>query len=86
MLDHAVRTDLYGQSQTKREYEDASGKNNYVLSGYTTLNMTAGVDFGPKNQYSLDVGFFNVFDKGYRQQLSIYEPGRNVTVKLNARF
>lgn len=86
MLDHAVRTDLYGQSQTKREYEDATGKNNYVLAGYTTLNMTAGVDFGPKNQYSLDVGFFNVFDKGYRQQLSIYEPGRNVTVKLNARF
>lgn len=85
-----LRADAFARSQTEIEYDDgvqsAAGSNSYRLGGYTTLNLTAGVDFGPKRQYSFDLGLYNIFDKGYQEQTSIYEPGRYFVAKLGARF
>lgn len=85
-----LRTDVFARSQSEIEYDDgvqsATGSNSYRLGGYTTLNLTAGVDFGPKRQYSFDLGLYNIFDKGYQEQTSIYEPGRYFVAKLGARF
>ena len=85
-----LRADAFARSQTEIEYDDgvqsATGSNSYRLGGYTTLNLTAGVDFGPKRQYSFDLGLYNIFDKGYQEQTSIYEPGRYFVAKLGARF
>ena len=85
-----LRTDVFARSQSEIEYDDgvqsAAGSNSYRLGGYTTLNLTAGVDFGPKRQYSFDMGLYNIFDKGYQEQTSIYEPGRYFVAKLGARF
>ena len=85
-----LRTDVFARSQSEIEYDDgvqsAAGSNSYRLGGYTTLNLTAGVDFGPKRQYSFDLGLYNIFDKGYQEQTSIYEPGRYFVAKLGARF
>lgn len=85
-----LRADAFARSQTKIEYDDgvqsATDSSSYRLGGYTTLNLTAGVDFGPKRQYSFDMGLYNIFDKGYQEQTSIYEPGRYFVAKLGARF
>lgn len=81
-----LRTDLYANSYTATEYRSASGNDDYRLPGFTTLNFTAGVAFGPQDAYSFDMGLYNIFDKGYRKQQSIYEPGRYLAVKLNAKF
>lgn len=85
-----LRTDVFARSQTATEYDDGiqnvTDSSSYRLGGYTTLNLTAGVDFGPKRQYTFDLGLYNIFDKGYQEQTSIYEPGRYFVAKLGARF
>ena len=85
-----LRTDVFARSQTATEYDggiqNVTASSSYRLGGYTTLNLTAGVDFGPKRQYSFDLGLYNIFDKGYQEQTSIYEPGRYFVAKLGARF
>lgn len=85
-----LRADAFARSQTEIEYDDgvqsATDSSSYRLGGYTTLNLTAGVDFGPKRQYSFDMGLYNIFDKGYQEQTSIYEPGRYFVAKLGACF
>lgn len=85
-----LRADAFARSQTEIEYDDgvqsATDSSSYRLGGYTTLNLTAGVDFGPRRQYSFDLGLYNIFDKGYQEQTSIYEPGRYFVAKLGARF
>lgn len=85
-----LRADMFARSQTATEYDDGiqdvKTSSSYSLGGYTTLNLTAGVSFGPQRQYSFDVGLYNIFDQGYREQTSIYEPGRYFVAKLNARF
>lgn len=85
-----LRTDVFARSQTATEYDggiqNVTNSSSYRLGGYTTLNLTAGVDFGPKRQYSFDLGLYNIFDKGYQEQTSIYEPGRYFVAKLGARF
>ncbi len=81
-----VRTDVYARSQTASDYKTSDGSSDYHLGGATTFNITGGVDFGPKKQYSLDVGLYNIFDKAWRQETSIYEPGRYFAAKLNASF
>lgn len=85
-----LRADAFARSQTEIEYDDgvqsATDSSSYRLGGYTTLNLTAGVDFGPKRQYTFDLGLYNIFDKGYQEQTSIYEPGRYFVAKLGARF
>ena len=35
---------------------------------------------------SKELGLYNIFDKGYQEQTSIYEPGRYFVAKLGARF
>lgn len=54
--------------------------------GSTTFNLTGGVNFGKQDRYSLDIGLFNLTNKAYRTSEHIYEAGRHVTAKFNARF
>lgn len=84
-----LKADLFARSQTETDYDGRITRkpnNTYHLGGYTTLNLTAGVSFGPQREYSFDVGLYNIFDQGYREQTSIYEPGRYFVAKLSARF
>jgi hemoglobin/transferrin/lactoferrin receptor protein len=81
-----LRGDLYARSTTKTDYKTKSGSDDYHLGGATTLNFTAGVDFGPKKMFSLDAGLYNIFDKSWKQDTSIYEPGRYFAAKLTGTF
>ena len=82
-----LRTDVYGFTQTSTETLKDNDPNKVLrYGGATTFNMTAGVSFGPEKQYSLDAGFYNIFDKKYQNEGSIYEPGRYFSIKMNARF
>lgn len=85
----SYRTDLYARSQTATKYDDGDttdSSSSYCLGGATTLNLTAGFSFGPQKQYSLDAGFYNIFDKKYQDLQAIYEPGRYFNIKMNARW
>lgn len=82
-----LRSDVYAVSHTASKMrESADGKGDYRLPGFTTLNWTAGVSFGPQKQYSLDAGLYNILDQAYLLDHAIYQPGRYAAVKLNARF
>lgn len=82
-----LRADFYARTHSSTDYKDPDkSSDDYHLGGYTTLNLTAGVGFGPKGQYSLDGGFYNITNKKYQDLQSIYEPARYFAVKLNARF
>lgn len=85
-----LRTDVFARSQTATKYDDGvadtTKTSSYHLGGATTLNLTAGVSFGPEKQYSLDAGFYNIFDKKYQDNTATYEPGRYFSIKMNARF
>ena len=85
-----LHADAYARTSSKTEYQDPSATarsdSSYRLGGATTFNLTGGVTFGDQKQYGLDAGFYNIFDKAYREQTAIYEPGRYLAVKLNAKF
>ncbi len=81
-----IRLDAYAKSMTATEYEESTHSDDYRLGGATTLNFTGGISCGPEHQYSLDMGLYNITNRAYREQQSIYEPGRYFAVKLNAKF
>ena len=81
-----LRADGFARTNSATDYRSSDGSSDYHLGGATTLNLTAGVDFGPQKAYSLDVGLYNITDKAYREQTSIWMPGRYFSVKLNAKF
>lgn len=81
--------DAYAVSQTKTEswdFQNDQLNEDGSFGGFTTLNLTGGVSFGPKNAYSVDVGLYNLTDKLYQTSDAIYEPGRYFAMKINAAF
>lgn len=81
------RVDAYAMTQSATEswnFEENALQSSY--GGATTFNLTGGVSFGPDNAYSFDAGFYNIGDKKYQNNGSIYEAGRHFAVKLNAKF
>ena len=83
-----IRTDLYAISQSATENHDMAQENPTITNygGATTFNLTAGVSFGPQDAYSVDAGFYNITNKKYQINGSIYEPERHFALKLNAKF
>lgn len=75
-----ARADLFARSSSSAE----DSVNRY--SGWTTLNLTGGFDFGPQNRYSINAGFYNILNKDYVTPSSFYEAGRYGEVKFVARF
>ena len=75
-----ARADLFALSSSSAE----DSVNRY--SGWTTLNLTGGFDFGPQNRYSINAGFYNILNKDYVTPFSFYEAGRYGEVKFVARF
>lgn len=83
------RFDAFAVSQSKTEQWDFTNdelNEDGSFSGFTTLNLTGGVSFGPKNAYSVDFGLYNITDKLYQTSDAIYEPGRYFAMKVNATF
>lgn len=83
------RFDAFAVSQSKTEQWDFTKdelNEDGSFSGFTTLNLTGGVSFGPKNAYSVDFGLYNITDKLYQTSDAIYEPGRYFAMKVNATF
>lgn len=74
------RLDAYGYSQNRIK------STYYSLGGATTWNVLAGVTLGKAEQFDVDLALYNLTDKEYRYDASIYEAGRSVALKFNARF
>ena len=83
-----LRSDLFALTRTSTDEKslDPSSPGTTHLGGATTYNLTAGISFGPKKQYGLDVGLYNITDKLYTKSGAIYEAGRFFTLKFNAKF
>ena len=78
--------DLFARSATKADsYSFSTGATEHY-DGWTTLNFTAGLDFGPSKNYSLNVGLYNLTNTDYVTPMSLYEAGRYGEVKFTARF
>ena len=87
--DLAVHTDVFAHTQTASKYDDGKtgdSSSSYRYGGATTFNVAGGVAFGPEKQYKLDLGLYNIGDKKYQNEGSIYEPGRYFAMKFNAHF
>ena len=82
----AYRVNAWAQTQTAVEYGYEDPADNIRYGGATTFNLTAGADFGPKRAYNVEAGLYNITDKLYQNNGSIYEAGRHFAVKLNAKF
>lgn len=77
LADIQWRVDTWGYSRT---HDDTD-------TGWTIFNATVGADFGAKQQYSVNLGLHNIGDKLYKRgNRAIYQPGRHITVKFNAKF
>lgn len=74
------RLDAYGYTQNRIK------ASSYSLGGATTWNILAGLTFGKAEQFDVDLALYNLGDKEYRYDTSIYEAGRSVALKFNARF
>ena len=83
---YLFRSDVYAMSQSASKYRSSTGSSDYRYGGATTLNVTAGVSFGPEKAYRLDAGVYNIFDKLYQNSGAVYEPGRYAAVKFSATF
>ena len=80
------RADVYGRSQSATVYRSATGSSNYDLGGFTTANVSFGLDFGKERQFSVLAEVLNIFDKQYQYNTAILEPGLHANVKLSYRF
>lgn len=81
-----LSADLFARTATSADSYNFTTEKTTHYDGWTTLNLTGGLDFGPKKQYSVNAGFYNITNKDYETPGSTYEPGRYVEVKLTARF
>lgn len=79
-----VHADVYATSY--KGHDQLAGDGVERISGWTTFNIKGGVAFGPQKQYSLDVGLYNLGNKLYTLDESLYQPGRHGAVKLNVKF
>ena len=77
---------LFARSATKADSYSFSTGTTEHYDGWTTLNFTAGLDFGPSKNYSLNVGLYNLTNTDYVTPMSLYEAGRYGEVKFTARF
>lgn len=60
------------------------GNNEY--GGYVTLNLRVSTKLGPKDQFTVYGSIENILDKNYQTTELIHEPGRFITLGVNARF
>ncbi len=81
-----LSTDLFARSATSADSYSFSTGNTTSYDSWTTLNFTAGLDFGAQKAYSLNVGFYNLTNTDYVTPQSSYEAGRYAEVKFTARF
>lgn len=61
-------------------------KETFHYNNWQTANVAFGFDFGDEKQYSVTAEVLNLFDKRYRQDDSILEPGLHANIKVGMRF
>lgn len=76
--------DVYGRFSSNSIEETESETFHY--NNWQTANVAFGFDFGDEKQYSVTAEVLNLFDKRYRQDDSILEPGLHANIKFGMRF
>jgi len=81
-----VFADAYLRSQSATKYSSRTGTSDYELGGFTTANLSFGLDFGAEKNFSLVAEVLNILDKTYQYNSAIIEPGLHANVKLVYKF
>ena len=76
--------DVYGRFSSNSVEKTESETLHY--NNWQTANVAFGFDFGDEKQYSVTAEVLNLFDKRYRQDDSILEPGLHANIKVGMRF
>ena len=76
--------DVYGRFSSNSVEKTESETLHY--NNWQTANVAFGFDFGDEKQYSVTAEVLNLFDKRYRQDDSILEPGLHANIKVGMKF
>ena len=76
--------DVYGRFSSNSIEENEEETFHY--NNWQTANVAFGFDFGDEKQYSVTAEVLNLFDKRYRQDDSILEPGLHANIKVGMKF
>ena len=76
--------DIYGRFSSNSVEKTESETTHY--NNWQTANVTFGFEFGDEKQYTVAAEVLNLFDKRYRQDDSILEPGLHANIKVGMRF
>ena len=76
--------DVYGRFSSNSVEKTESETTHY--NNWQTANVAFGFEFGDEKQYTVAAELLNLFDKRYRQDDSILEPGLHANIKVGMRF
>ncbi len=76
--------DVYGRFSSNSVEKTESETTHY--NNWQTANVAFGFEFGDEKQYTVAAEVLNLFDKRYRQDDSILEPGLHANIKVGMRF
>jgi hemoglobin/transferrin/lactoferrin receptor protein len=82
-------TDLYLRGESSSDLEEPGTVRDVLeeKSGWVTVNLSTGVEFGRENQYQLSVDLFNLTDKEYiASSENLYGAERSVAMKLSLNW
>tara|TARA_R110001599_G_scaffold353459_1_gene592355 strand:- start:46061 stop:48169 length:2109 start_codon:yes stop_codon:yes gene_type:complete len=85
----SVWTDLYLRGETSSDLEEPGTVRNVLeeKSGWVTVNLSTGLQFGNDDQYQLSVDLFNLTDKTYIASTeNLYGAERSVAMKLSLNW
>ena len=85
----SVWTDLYLRGETSSDLEEPGTVRNVLeeKSGWVTVNLSTGLQFGNDEQYQLSVDLFNLTDKTYIASTeNLYGAERSVAMKLSLNW
>ena len=78
---------LRGESSSKLEEPDTVRDTLDDKSGWVTVNLSTGVEFGSNNQYQLSMDLLNLTDKEYIASTeNLYGSERSVAMKLSLNW
>tara|TARA_R110001592_G_scaffold363393_1_gene687327 strand:+ start:187128 stop:189236 length:2109 start_codon:yes stop_codon:yes gene_type:complete len=85
----SVWTDFYLRGETSSDLEEPGTVRNVLeeKSGWVTVNLSTGLQFGADEQYQLSVDLFNLTDKTYIASTeNLYGAERSVAMKLSLNW
>lgn len=80
----AFNADVYGRFSSNAIEENETETTHF--NNWQTANLAFGFEFGEEKQYTVTAEVLNLFNKQYRLEESLLEPGLHANVKVGMKF